>query len=179
MGNFLSGFVENWRTFVGEKDCRIVILGLDAAGKTSLLYKLKLDEDVCTIPTLGFNVESIQYKKVKMECWDIGGQDRLRPLWMHYYKNSDAVIFVVDSNDTDRMQEAKDVLASVMNDKELENVLLLVYANKQDLPNAKTSTDMIPLLGLKDIKQEWYIQPCCCKTGDGLFEGLDWMCKKI
>ena len=76
---------------------RIVLVGLDNAGKTTILYKLKLGEVVTTIPTIGFNVESVVYKNISMTVWDVGGQTKIRPLWQHYYENTDAVIYAVDS----------------------------------------------------------------------------------
>lgn len=69
----------------GNKEMRILMLGLDAAGKTTILYKLKLGQSVTTIPTVGFNVETVTYKNVKFNVWDVGGQDKIRPLWRHYY----------------------------------------------------------------------------------------------
>merc|ERR1712070_1323269 len=92
----------------GKKDCRILMVGLDAAGKTTILYKLKLGEIVTTIPTIGFNVETVEYKNISFTVWDVGGQDKIRPLWRHYYQNTQGVIFVVDSNDRDRVEDAKD-----------------------------------------------------------------------
>eukprot|EP00002_Diphylleia_rotans_P020899 TRINITY_DN4065_c0_g1_i1.p1 TRINITY_DN4065_c0_g1~~TRINITY_DN4065_c0_g1_i1.p1 ORF type:complete len:111 (+),score=20.93 TRINITY_DN4065_c0_g1_i1:212-544(+) len=92
---------------LSNRECRIVMLGLDAAGKTTVLYSLKLGERVVTIPTIGFNVETIQYKKLNFTVWDVGGQDRIRRLWNHYYDGTQGLIFVLDSHDTDRMKEAK------------------------------------------------------------------------
>lgn len=69
----------------GSKEMRLLMLGLDAAGKTTILYKLKLGQDVTTIPTVGFNVETVTYKNVKFNVWDVGGQDKIRPLWRHYF----------------------------------------------------------------------------------------------
>lgn len=72
----------------GNKEMRILMLGLDAAGKTTVLYKLKLGQSVTTIPTVGFNVETVTYKNVKFNVWDVGGQDKIRPLWRHYFQNT-------------------------------------------------------------------------------------------
>ena len=95
------------------------MVGLDAAGKTTILYKLKLGEIVTTIPTIGFNVESVEYKNISFTVWDVGGQDKIRPLWRHYYANTQGVIFVVDSNDRDRVGEARDELHRMLNEDEL------------------------------------------------------------
>ncbi|KAH7492057.1 ADP-ribosylation factor [Phytophthora ramorum] len=95
----------------GKKEMRILMVGLDAAGKTTILYKLKLGEVVTTIPTIGFNVETVEYKNISFTVWDVGGQDKIRPLWRHYYQNTQGLIFVVDSNDRDRVDAARDEAA--------------------------------------------------------------------
>ena len=86
----------------GNKEMRILMLGLDAAGKTTILYKLKLGQSVNTIPTVGFNVETVTYKNVKFNVWDVGGQDKIRPLWRHYYTGTQGLIFVVDCAEAER-----------------------------------------------------------------------------
>ncbi|CAD6569832.1 MAG: hypothetical protein ASARMPREDX12_003088 [Alectoria sarmentosa] len=118
----------------GKKEMRILMVGLDAAGKTTILYKLKLGEIVTTIPTIGFNVETVEYKNIQFTVWDVGGQDKIRPLWRHYFQNTQGIIFVVDSNDRDRVVEAREELQRMLNEDELRDALLLVFANKQDLP---------------------------------------------
>uniref|UniRef100_A0A8C1G0W2 ADP-ribosylation factor 4-like n=2 Tax=Cyprinus carpio TaxID=7962 RepID=A0A8C1G0W2_CYPCA len=90
----------------GKKQMRILMVGLDAAGKTTILYKLKLGEIVTTIPTIGFNVETVEYKNICFTVWDVGGQDKIRPLWRHYFQNTQGLIFVVDSNDRERVAES-------------------------------------------------------------------------
>jgi len=116
----------------GKQEKRILLLGLDAAGKTTILYKLKLNECVTTIPTIGFNVEQVQYKNIEFNMWDVGGQDKIRPLWRHYFTNTDALIFVVDSNDVDRLDLAREELYRLLAEDELRDSTLLVFANKQD-----------------------------------------------
>ncbi|CEQ41283.1 SPOSA6832_02986, partial [Sporobolomyces salmonicolor] len=113
---------------------RILMLGLDAAGKTTILYKLKLNQSVTTIPTVGFNVETVTYKNVKS---DVGGQDKIRPLWRHYYTGTQGLVFVVDSQDRERIDEARTELHKILNDREMKECLLLVFANKQDLPDGE------------------------------------------
>lgn len=103
--------------------------------RPAILYKLKLsNQDVTTIPTVGFNVESVTYKNVKFNVWDVGGQDKIRPLWRHYYSGTQGLIFVVDSSDTARVEEARSELHKIINDREMKDALLLVFANKQDIP---------------------------------------------
>ncbi|ETN18420.1 ADP-ribosylation factor [Phytophthora nicotianae INRA-310] len=153
----------------GKKEMRILMVGLDAAGKTTILYKLKLGEVVTTIPTIGFNVETVEYKNISFTVWDVGGQDKIRPLWRHYYQNTQGLIFVVDSNDRDRVDAARDELHRMLNEDELRDSVLLVFANKQDLPNAMSAAEMTDKLGLHGLRhRQWFIQACCATTGDGL-----------
>ncbi|MFS7979993.1 ADP-ribosylation factor 1 [Helianthus anomalus] len=130
---------------------RILMVGLDAAGKTTILYKLKLGEIVTTIPTIGFNVETVEYKNISFTVWDVGGQDKIRPLWRQYFQNTQGLIFVVDSNDRDRVVEARDELHRMLNEDELRDAVLLVFANKQDLPNAMNAAEITGKLGLHSL----------------------------
>ena len=158
------------------KEMRTLMVGLDAAGKTTILYKLKLGEVVTTIPTIGFNVETVEYKKVKFTVWDVGGQDKIRTLWRHYYQNTQALIFVVDSNDKGRVEDARSELHKMLAEDELRDAIVLVFANKQDLPHAMSAAEITDQLGLHTLRsRRWYIQACCATTGDGLYEGLDWL----
>ena len=109
---------------------RILMVGLDAAGKTTILYKLKLGEVVTTIPTIGFNVETVEYKNISFTVWDVGGQDKIRLLWRHYYQNTQGIIFVVDSNDRERVDDAKEELHRMLGEDELKDAVLLIMANK-------------------------------------------------
>ena len=120
-----------FKRLFSKKEMRILMVGLDAAGKTTILYKLKLGEIVTTIPTIGFNVETVEYKNINFTVWDVGGQDKIRPLWRHYFQNTQGLIFVVDSNDRDRAAEARDELHRMLNEDELRDAVLLVFANKQ------------------------------------------------
>ncbi|KAG0308991.1 Arf GTPase arf1 [Dissophora globulifera] len=167
-------------TFLGKKEMRILMVGLDAAGKTTILYKLKLGEIVTTIPTIGFNVETVEYKNISFTVWDVGGQDKIRPLWRHYFQNTQGIIFVVDSNDRDRVSEAREELLRMLNEDELREAVLLVFANKQDVPNAMNPAEITDKLGLHSLRQrQWYIQAACATSGDGLYEGLEWLSNSL
>jgi len=169
-----------WERMLGKKEMRILMVGLDAAGKTTILYKLKLGEVVTTIPTIGFNVETVEYKNISFTVWDVGGQDKIRPLWRHYYQNTQGLIFVVDSNDRDRADDAKEELNKMLNEDEMKDAALLVFANKQDLPNAMPAAEVTEKLGLHNMRnRQWFIQSACATTGDGLYEGLDWMSRTL
>ncbi|KAB5556983.1 hypothetical protein DKX38_007892 [Salix brachista] len=177
MGMAISRLV---KLLFARKEMRILMVGLDAAGKTTILYKLKLGEIVTTIPTIGFNVETVEYKNVSFTVWDVGGQDKIRPLWRHYFQNTQGLIFVIDSNDRDRVTEARDELHRMLSEDELRDATLLIFANKQDLPNAMSVSEITDKLGLHSLRQRrWYIQAACATSGQGLYEGLDWLSSNI
>ncbi|KAF4667164.1 Arf GTPase arf1, partial [Perkinsus chesapeaki] len=120
------------------------------------------------------------YKNISFTVWDVGGQDKIRPLWRHYYQNTQGIIFVVDSNDRDRIEDAKEELHRMLNEEELRDACVLVFANKQDLPNAMTAAEVTEKLGLHSLRhRNWFIQSACATTGDGLYEGLDWLSKTL
>jgi len=173
-------FTKLWQRMLGSKEMRILMVGLDAAGKTTILYKLKLGEVVTTIPTIGFNVETVEYKNISFTVWDVGGQDKIRPLWRHYYQGTQGLIFVVDSNDRDRVEDAREELSKMLNEDEMRDAVLLVFANKQDLPNAMPAAEVTEKLGLSNMRnRQWFIQSACATTGDGLYEGLDWLSRTL
>eukprot|EP01111_Echinosteliopsis_oligospora_P009297 TRINITY_DN2706_c0_g1_i1.p1 TRINITY_DN2706_c0_g1~~TRINITY_DN2706_c0_g1_i1.p1 ORF type:complete len:179 (-),score=40.43 TRINITY_DN2706_c0_g1_i1:12-548(-) len=176
MGAIFAKLTSYW----AQHEVRVLMVGLDAAGKTTILYKLKLGDVVTTIPTIGFNVETLEYKRLKMTVWDIGGQDKIRVLWRHYYTNTQGVIFVVDSCDRTRLEEAKQELHKTLDDIELQGVPIMIYANKQDLPGAVSVSEMSDALSLHNLKsRQWLIQPCTATVGNGLYEGLDWLSQII
>jgi small GTP-binding protein len=158
---------------------RVIIVGLDAAGKTTILYRLKLGEVVTTIPTIGFNVETVQAGGVTIVCWDIGGKDKVRPLWRHYYTGSSAVVAVVDAHDVDRLDDAVEEIAKVIETPELEGVAALVLLNKVDLPGDRLSADKLhKLLSARlqgALPQQFYIQECSATKGTGMAEGFAWL----
>nr|XP_024391669.1 ADP-ribosylation factor 2-like isoform X5 [Physcomitrium patens] len=140
----------------GNKEMRVVMLGLDAAGKTTILYKLHIGEILSTVPTIGFNVEKVQYKNVEFTVWDVGGQEKLRPLWRHYFNNTDGLIYVVDSCDRERISKAA--------------------AEFQDMKGALSTAEVCEQLGLFNLRnRRWQIQGTCAPKGEGLYEGLDWL----
>jgi small GTP-binding protein len=176
MGNF---FTRTWSSiFASKKDVRILLVGLDAVGKTTIMYKLKMNETVKTIPTVGFNVETMSYKNLTMTMWDVGGQDRIRALWDHYYPGTDAVIYVVDSADTERLDQSANELHKMLEHDDLKNAHVLVYANKQDLNGAISPNEVAEKMRMSSLKGRlWNVQGTSAVVGSGLTEGLDWLAK--
>ncbi|KAJ0344624.1 hypothetical protein KNSL1_009229 [Colletotrichum chrysophilum] len=155
--SWLSGLL--W----SKKEIRILILGL-------------IGEVVTTIPTIGFNVESVTYKNLNFNVWDLGGQTSIRPYWRCYYANTAAVIFVVDSTDIERLQTAAEELGAMLNEEELKDAALLVFANKQDQPGAKGAGEISEALRLGELRdRNWSIMACSAVDGSGVTEGMDWL----
>ncbi|XP_051865310.1 ADP-ribosylation factor 3a isoform X3 [Pristis pectinata] len=144
------------RSLFGKKEMRILMVGLDAAGKTTILYKFKLGEIVTTIPTIGFNVETVEYRNISFTVWDVGGQDKIRPLWRHYFQNTQGLIFVVDSNDGERVTEAREELMRKLAEDELREAVLLVLANKQGSRTVILSASLVAP-HLEYCAQFWFL----------------------
>eukprot|EP01083_Nonionella_stella_P082940 229139_1 len=170
-------FSRLYSLILGNQEVRILILGLDNAGKTTVLYKLQAPESIkIHEPTIGFNVETLTHKNIKFQVWDLGGQTNIRPYWRCYYPNTNVIIFVVDSADVDRMDLAKKELHSMLQEEELKNTHILVFANKQDMPGSLSDTEVSQRLALPTIKnRQWHVQKTCAIKGDGLDAGLEWM----
>lgn len=163
-----------------EKELRILILGLDNGGKTTLLKKLNGEPIDEIAPTLGFNIKTLEYKDMKLNMWDVGGQKSLRSYWRNYFEQTDGVIWVVDSADFDRMDDCKRELASLLVEERLAGASLLVVANKQDLSSSASPEEIEELLGLRNLKSHnWRIFACSAVTGENLIDAVDWLCSDI
>ena len=177
MGTILSNAYE--RLFA-DKKMRLIMVGLDAAGKTTILYKLKLGEVLTQIPIIGICLEMVEFRDVSILAWDVGGSYKIRPLSLDYYKNVQGLIFVVDSIDRDRIEDAREELHRLVNEELLKEAVVLVLANKQDLPGAMTTEEITEKLELCSIRgRNWLIQGCSAIHGEGLFEGLEWISTAI
>jgi ADP-ribosylation factor-like protein 1 len=177
MGMLLSRL---YAALSGDTEARILVLGLDNAGKTTFLYRLQVGEVVSTIPTIGFNVETVSYKNVRFQVWDLGGQTSIRPYWRCYYPNTQAVIYVVDSSDVDRIGTAAQEFHAILEEEELKDAVVLVLANKQDLPGALDAAQVSEALGLASIKtRQWSIFKCSAVKGEGIWEGMDYLASAL
>ena len=177
MGFFLSKI---WSRLRRDRQCKIMLLGLANAGKTTILYKLQLGDVISAHPTIGSNVEEIVHDNIRLQVWDLGGQETLRSSWRTYFNSAEAVIFVVDSADKHNTLLAKMELFNLILDENLKGAPILVFANKMDLPVALPAEEISSLLDLTEIRShDWHIQACSAILGDGLVEGIDWLCDKI
>jgi small GTP-binding protein len=172
----MGGFSSTLRCVFGTKEHKVLMVGLDGAGKTTILYRLKLGHPAPTIPSVGFNVETVQYNGVSFNIWDVPGGIGIRPLWRHYFHSVDCVIFVIDGADRARVTEVKHELDLILESPEIQDSVLLILNNKHDLENVMSTNELIELLDLKRYSsREWTIQPTNSLTGEGLYEGLDWV----
>lgn len=159
-----------------NEEHKVIIVGLDNAGKTTILYQFLMNEVVHTSPTIGSNVEEVVWKNIRFLMWDIGGQESLRSSWTTYYTNTEFVILVIDSTDRERLTITKEELYRMLPHEDLKRAAILVFANKQDVKGAMSAAEISQLLNLTSIKHHrWHIQACCALTGEGLYPGLEWM----
>ncbi|XP_076167547.1 E3 ubiquitin-protein ligase TRIM23 isoform X2 [Ptiloglossa arizonensis] len=177
-------FSRDNRVHIGTKiDIRVVILGLDDAGKTSILSAMRgITLSGPPIPTIGFNVESLEYKNLVYSLWDVGGQQKFRPLWKHYYHNTQAVIFVVDASNRSRFEEAQNELSKIVNERKLKGALFLIYANKQDIAGCASVVELTDILCLQKLccGRAWHIQGSSLVTNaSGSTQGLEWLTQQL
>ncbi|KAG2038500.1 ADP-ribosylation factor family-domain-containing protein [Suillus americanus] len=171
-----------------EREMRILFLGLDNAGKTTILKKIN-EEDISSVsPTLGFNIKTFIHRKYTLNIWDVGGQRTLRPYWRNYFEQTDAIVWVVDSGDRMRMRDCREELHNLLLEDRLSGASLLVFANKQDIHGSMSDLEISEAsflttqraLDLPGIKSHnWKIWSCSAVTGLNLIQGLDWVVEDV
>ena len=163
-----------------EKEIRLLMLGLDNAGKTTILKKFNGENIYDISPTLGFNIKTLEHRSYKLNIWDVGGQKSLRSYWRNYFDQTDGLVWVVDSGDAMRLRDCKDELNSLLLEERLAGATLLVFANKQDLESSLSAEEIRQALGLDEIKtHHWAIHGCSAVTGKNLLQGMDWLIADI
>ncbi|XP_074860295.1 ADP-ribosylation factor-like protein 14 [Carettochelys insculpta] len=157
------------------RQAQILMLGLDSAGKSTLLYKLKFNDSFLTLPTIGFNVEMIETgQNAAVTVWDVGGQQKMRTFWCNYFENTDGLMYVVDSTDKQRLEDSKKEFERILKNELVKNVPVVLLANKQDVPGALNAEEITRNFNMKKhcSDRNWYVQPCCAITGEGLAEAF-------
>jgi len=178
MGSLYSRMVSIFEGFTAHP-ARAIMLGLDNAGKTTVLYKLKYQCSkatpvIDTVPTIGFNVETLTpCNGLTLTLWDVGGQFSIRKFWNYYFNNTNGIIFVVDSADKDRFKEAAEELHAIMSQEDMRDVPLIVFANKQDQAGAVPPKKIEVAFEMDALQCQWAVQECCALTGEGLCEGFE------
>ena len=186
MFSLLYGF---WKILFRKAEFHIIILGLDAAGKTSCLERLKTIFTGLEAlapnripPTVGLNIGRMRINRTQITFWDLGGQRGLRSLWEKYFTEAHGLLYIVDSADRSRLDESRDVLRGLLHNPDLAGIPVLVFANKQDSPGAMTPHEIQTHFGLHqqqidDIgtSQKQNVLGVTALTGDGVEEGIRWL----
>ncbi|EXJ55445.1 ADP-ribosylation factor-like 2 [Cladophialophora yegresii CBS 114405] len=159
-----------------DKEMRILMLGLDNAGKTTIVKKI-MNEDVHTVsPTLGFIIKTIDFQGYKLNIWDVGGQKTIRSYWRNYFEKTDALIWVVDATDRLRVEDCKAELKGLLLEERLAGASLLVFLNKTDVAGGMSEQEATQLLDLNSVlTHRWVVVPCSAMTGENLEKGLVWV----
>ncbi|XP_072957212.1 ADP-ribosylation factor-like protein 2 [Typha angustifolia] len=164
-----------------EKEMRILMVGLDNSGKTTIVLKINGEDTSVISPTLGFNIKTIKYQKYSLNIWDVGGQKTIRSYWRNYFEQTDGLVWVVDSSDVRRLDDCRAELHNLLKEERLSGASLLVFANKQDIQGALKPEEIVKVLNLDamDKTRHWEIVGCSAYTGEGLLEGFDWLVQDI
>lgn len=159
---------------------RILVAGPHGSGKTTLLHRLKLGKPVTTTPADASTIEIVTHKNVTFTMWDFVGDRQMRRRLRQYGHNADAVVFVEDSTDVERLEEACDALAVFLNFVWLRDTKLSVLANKQDTPGALSAIEVRARLVMDNVARNLtHVEGCVATRGDGLSEGLEWLARAV
>ncbi|CCW68798.1 unnamed protein product [Phytomonas sp. Hart1] len=165
-----------------EREMRILMLGLDNAGKTTCVKKFCGKDTNSISPTLGFQITAFTFKGYTLNVWDVGGQQSLRSYWRNYFESTDGLVWVVDSNDTDKLKICKQELHNLLLEERLAGASLLIFLNKQDIETSTPPAKIQCILDVESIcKGRRHVRLCSCsaKTGEGLLEGMDWIVQDV
>ncbi|CAL0309063.1 unnamed protein product [Lupinus luteus] len=178
-----SLFYGLWKHLFSKMELHVLILGIDKAGKTTLLEKMKsvysniegLPHDRI-VPTVGLNIGRVEVANSKLVLWDLGGQAGLRSIWEKYYEEAHAVVFVVDASCPSRFEDVKSALEKVLRHEDLRGAPLLILANKQDLPEAVSAEELARYLDLKKLDERVYMfEAVSAYDGMGIRESAEWL----
>lgn len=179
MGLYISKAIDKFSSILSPKSPKILMFGLDAAGKTTIINKLKLAEYMKTVNNNDFyHAKCIDYKNLRITIWDLREERMFRRLFKVYYHRTDSIIFILDSCDENRLDIAIEGLHETLEDEELKDIPLLIFANKQDIRTISHDV-MINKLETDKFKGAWHLQGTCAITGEGLYEGLEWLSQEL
>lgn len=181
-----SLFYGLWKYVFAKDEFRVLILGVDRAGKTTLLEKLKsiylkgegLPPDR-VVPTVGLNIGRIEDAKAKLVFWDLGGQVSLRTIWEKYYEEAHAIMYVIDAATASSFEDSKSALEKVIRHEHLRGAPLLIVANKQDLPGAIDEEELAKFLHKELDERTYTFQAVSAYDGRGIKSGIDWLVEQM
>lgn len=178
MGLFFSSTYNKWYK---NRETKLLMNGLDMSGKTTILNTLKLSKYIKIDAHIGYDIEEIRHDGFSLYCWDVGGAEIKYPNWRkQYYQNVHGLIFVIDCSNIYRIDEACDILRDIFENEELGETILLVFANRIDTEKSLSIEELENKLKLKFLSDhEYHIQEINAISGDGLYEGLDWLGEQI
>jgi small GTP-binding protein len=183
MGNLLSSAISRWWSPPTKKHHKVLMFGLDAAGKTTLLHQMNDDKSAQARASFWAILQrgnSALAVNLTVQVWDVGGEVALNAMWRHRYEGTSAVVFVVDSTDSARFPQAQQELRAVLEDDDMpRDVPVLVLATKQDLPTARRPAKVSVMLELMLSARRWSVQGCCGTTGDGVAAALGWLTREL
>ena len=164
---------------IQKESFSVKMFGLDNSGKTKILYLLKFEEKVLTLPSIGFNVETIDKEtwEKSVTIWDVGGQEKIRPLWIHYLDKTNGLIWVYDISDNERIEESQNELKKLLDNPQINNdIPLLIFANKSDLNTNGNKIEKF-LDGIQDYlnNRPYFIKECYEDELESYKEGIDWL----
>ena len=158
--------------FVSKRKVRILMLWFEAAGKSSILYQMKIGKLIESITTIDYNYKVIDYKGLNITFLDYYDHFRVKL----FYEISDGIIFVIDSNEKETFEIARDILLECLNDERLKDAAFLIFANKQDLNGAISPIELTKILEIEKIKnRKLFVQGSSAVSGQGIKEGLNWL----
>lgn len=174
-----------------QKHAKLLLLGLDNAGKTTLLHLLAQDVLADHAPTQRAAREEVTVENIHFECFDLGGHEEARMIWADFFVDADAIIYIVDATDAARFAESRAELNSLLTDTRLKNVPVLVLGNKTDQPHASES-EMRDHLGLMlttgknagpkelaGLMRPIEVFMCSLAARRGFAEGIHWLAQFI
>ena len=179
------GFLDKLSQIFGrKKEASILCLGLDNSGKTTIINRLKPEKSQTTdiVPTVGFTIEKLILPGLIFTVFDMSGQGRYRNLWEHYYRDAQAIIFVIDSSDKLRIVVAKEELDELLNHGDIKTkpIPVLFFANKMDMRDSLSPVQVSNLLKLDGLREKpWHICASNAITGEGLHEGVEWLTEQV
>ncbi|CAH0384646.1 unnamed protein product [Bemisia tabaci] len=177
MLSLINRILDWFKSLLWKEEMELTLVGLQCSGKTTFVNVIasnQFSEDM--IPTVGFNMRKITKGNVTIKVWDIGGQPRFRSMWERYCRGVNAIVYMVDAADNEKIEASRNELHQLVDKPALAGIPILVLGNKRDLPNALDVKELIDRMDLVAIQDR---EICCysisCKQKDNIDITLQWL----